>query len=101
MFLFLWIQILLFSHFSCIRTSEFVEIQQLCFPFFLVLLILHFVPRILFMSILQKLGIVILCVLSSSFHLGFFYIQGTFIMFKSEMIIIESVGWMPMNQLVV
>jgi hypothetical protein len=53
------------------------------------------------MSILQKLGIVILCVLSSSFHLGFFYIQGTFIMFKSEMIIIESVGWMPMNQLVV
>jgi hypothetical protein len=49
---------------------------------------------------LQKLGIVILCVCLLASIWGFF-IQGTFTMFKSEMIIIGSVGWMPMKQLVV
>jgi hypothetical protein len=85
---------------------EFVEIQQLFFFFSPVLLILHFVPIILFMSILDFLeawDCDLNCDfigLSSSFNLRFF-IQGTFTMFKSEMIIIESVGWMPMKQLVV
>lgn len=62
-----------------------------------VLLILHSVPRILFMIILDfakvwdyDLNYDFVC-LSSSFHLGIF-VQSTFTMFENEMIIIESVG---------
>lgn len=75
------------------------------FLFYHVLLVLHFVPRILFMIILDfakvldyDLNYDFVC-LSSSPHLGFF-VQGTSTMFENEMIIIEMwVEWV--KQLVI
>jgi len=86
-----------FQHFMC-NNSKICINEAIGFSlFYHVLLILHFVPRILFMIILDfakvwdyDLNYDFVC-LSSSPHLGFF-VQGTSTMFENEMIIIESVG---------